>query len=88
MTTSIYTAAFWRATFERVLATAIQTFIAVAFVDGVDLARVGWKGIALAVGSAALLALLKCVVANLATKDGPSLTHSEKVTPAESPLVR
>lgn len=85
---TIYTRAFWVATFERVLATAIQTFIAVAFVDGIDLLRVGWEGVATAVGAAALLALLKCVAANLATRTGPSLTDAERVHPAEGLPIR
>ena len=78
---SIYGRAFWVATFERVLMTALQTFLAVAFVDGVDLLRVGWSGVLAAVGSAAALSLVKCLVANLATRTGPSLTNDEQVRP-------
>lgn len=83
MTGSIYTAAFWRATFERVIATAVQALLALVIVDGFDVLNADWRGIGLAVATAALLSLIKNVAANAITKTGPSLTNDERVTGAE-----
>lgn len=82
MESTLFTADTWKAIAERVLATTLQTLIAMLAVDGLDLIGTDWKGIASVVGSAALLSLLKSVLAVVATKTGPSMTDSEQVRPA------
>jgi hypothetical protein len=86
---TIWTRSFLIATAERVLATFLAVFVAVitngavelGAANGFDITRVNWMlGVKLA-GGAALISLIKCVIANLATKDGPSATHAEVVQP-------
>lgn len=81
MELTIWSRGFWAATAERVLVTAVQALLAVLTADGFDLISADWRGILVAVGTAALLSLLKAIVANAATKNGPSLTDSEQVQP-------
>jgi hypothetical protein len=78
---TIWTVDFWKATAERVLATALQVLVTMVTIDGLEVIVTDWKGIGIAVGSAAALSLIKSVLANVATKNGPSLTDSEQVIP-------
>jgi hypothetical protein len=84
---TIWTKSFGLSLVERVLATFIMTFLAITGLDvggaiGADgLANVDWINSLIGAAIAAGLSALKCVLANLITKDGPSLTHAEKVVP-------
>lgn len=78
----IVTKEFWIATGERVLTTFLQALLGLLTADtamsgAVDLSTAPWKLILIASGSAAGYSLIKCLIAGLATKDGPSLTHAE-----------
>lgn len=84
MKVTIWTKAFWMATLERVLATAAQAGIAYILVGGTtSLINFNWGAFLGVVGVAALLALLKCLAANAATKTGPSVVNAEQVVPPE-----
>lgn len=85
---SIWTAAFWKATAERVLSTAAQAAIAILTADGFNLLNIRWQGVLATVGLAALLSLLKSLVANQATRTGPSLTLHEQVIPPETGQIK
>ena len=84
---TIWTKSFLLATLERVIATFIMTFIALTGLDaggavgGSGLDQVDWLNALAGAGIAAALSAAKCVIANAATKDGPSLTHAEQVEP-------
>lgn len=84
---SIWTGAFWKATAERVIATAAEAGGAYLVTAGpiVDALHVNWVVFGGVAGGAAALALLKSLGANAATQTGPSLTNSEQVVPPESP---
>jgi hypothetical protein len=85
----------WSKTFlialaERVIATFVVTFLAATGLDASVVGETGLEGVkwtaALATaGVAAGLSLVKGVLANVGTKDGPGLTHAEQVSvpPAE-----
>lgn len=84
---TIWTKSFLFALLERVIATFLMTFLAVTGLDAGGAigdqgpTQINW-GVALAgAGIAAALSAVKCVIANVATKDGPSLTHAEQVEP-------
>ena len=72
---------------ERVLATFLMTFLAISGIDaggligGQGLDQVDWLNALAGAGIAAALSAAKCIIANAATKDGPSLTHAEQVEP-------
>jgi len=84
---TIWTKSFWVALAERVIATFIITFLTLTGLDaggaigGDGLDQVNWLVALEGAAIAAALSLVKGVLANLATKDGPSLTHSEQVEP-------
>lgn len=83
---TIWTRAYFEGLAERVIATFLQAFIAAFGLDAIAIGAQGWDGInwgpALGIaGGAALLSLLKGIIGNIVTKDGPSLTHAEVVLP-------
>lgn len=80
---SIWTGAFWQATAERVIATIVGALVAVLAADGFDVLNADWRGIVTTIGIAGAVSLLKAILANVATKTGPSLTNSEQVVPSE-----
>jgi hypothetical protein len=84
---SIWTKAFWKASAERVIATAAEAGGAYLVTAGpiVDALHVNWNVFGGVAAGAAVLALLKSLAANAATQTGPSFTNSEQVVPAESP---
>jgi hypothetical protein len=84
MNPTIWTRAFWQATAERVIATVVGALVAVLTADGFDLLNTNWQGVLTTIGVAAAVSLLKAVLANVATQNGPSLTNSEQVVPAET----
>ena len=63
--TGIWQVTFWRATFERVLSTALQT--AIPSITLGSLNQVDWGQVLVIIGTAALLALVKAVLAGLST---------------------
>ncbi|MEU0807354.1 holin [Streptomyces sp. NPDC005970] len=69
------TAAFWKATFERMVRTFAQAVLALVSGDGLGVLDVDW-GQALSVGGlAAVLALLTAVATSGGT-EGPGLTET------------
>lgn len=84
---TIWTKSFALATLERVIATFLMTFLAITGLDaggaigGQGLDQVNWLNALAGAGIAAGLSAIKCVLANVATKDGPSLSHAEQVEP-------
>jgi uncharacterized transporter YbjL len=84
---TIWTKSFALSLLERVIATFLMAFLAITGLDaggaiGADgLDNVNWINALVGAAIAAGLSLIKGVVANLITKDGPSLSHSEQVVP-------
>ncbi|WP_051765137.1 holin [Streptomyces sp. NRRL F-5135] len=73
------TAAFWKATAERMIRTYAQAVLAVAGGDGLGIVDVDW-GQALSVGGlAAVLALLTAIVTSGGT-EGPGITETVATT--------
>lgn len=70
------TAAFWRATLERMARTFAQVLIAALGLDSTGLVDAPWaEGLSLA-GAAAVLALLTAVASSGRGGDGPGVTES------------
>lgn len=63
---SALNATFWRATFERVLSTALQSLVAL-FTVGTGILDIDWKGAFLASATITLLTVAKAMIAALAT---------------------
>ncbi|MGW5147511.1 holin [Rhodococcus koreensis] len=78
MTTSIYTAQFWKDAGERTIATGIQTLAGFFAADQVfEIAALDWREIGLASLTAAGIALLKAIAAALVgVKGSASLTKA------------
>lgn len=68
----MFTALFWKDTFERMITTAAQVLIALMTVDGFNLIGLDWVATASTVGIAVILSFLKAVVAVQATGDSVS----------------
>ena len=84
MKTTIWTKSYWSSLAERVLATLIQVVLGfgAAFAEnGFTFDGWDWKNTLFGIINTAVLSLLKGIGANLATKDGPSLLHTEQVKP-------
>ena len=86
LTMTIWTKSFWISIAERVIATFVVTFLAATGLDAGVIGETGldgikWTAALLTAATAAGLSLVKGILANLATKDGPSLTHTEQVQP-------
>lgn len=80
---TIWTRAYFIALLERVAVTFVVTLAGVFTADGFDFQHAHWKQILLAAGVATFLSLAKGIIANAATKSGPSLTSSEQTVPPE-----
>ncbi len=83
---TIWTKSFAIAVMERALSTFLQAFISAAGLDAIAIGNTGLNGVnwdvALSISVvSAVLSVIKSVIANIATKDGPSLTHAEQVQP-------
>lgn len=66
----MWTKAFWKDTLERVIATAAQAALGVLVASGI--VAFGTWGTVAVIGTAALSALLKCLIAVLAKGDTQS----------------
>ncbi|MFE1958712.1 holin [Streptomyces sp. NPDC059479] len=72
---STFTRAFWKATSERAVRSAVQTLVAALGLDTVGVVHADWvDGLSLAAG-AALLAILTGI-ATLGGTEGPGLTET------------
>ena len=80
---TIWTPDYFKSLAERVLASAVGALLAFFAVEGFDPRTADWSMILTATGVAAAVSLLKGLLANVATKTGPSLTDSEQVIPFE-----
>ncbi|MCP3817841.1 holin [Streptomyces sp. A3M-1-3] len=69
------TAAFWKATTERVVRTFAQALAAVLTAGATDLLDVAWPGALGTAGLAAVLALLTAVATSGGT-EGPGITET------------
>lgn len=80
----MFTDDFWKATAERAAATAAQSALAILGAEGVGLLDADWQAVASASVMAALLSILKSLVASssLVPGEGPSLVQAEQTTPA------
>jgi hypothetical protein len=84
---TIWTRSFALSLMERVLATFLMAFLAITGLDvggaigkqGIQ--NVDWIDALIGAAIAAGLSAVKGVIANLITKDGPSLSHAEQVIP-------
>lgn len=77
----MWTAAFWKAAFERAVKTFAQALVAVMTADGFGLLDADWTARLSAAGMAAILSLLVSIGSSGVGNSGPSLT-SEKLDPA------
>jgi len=73
---SIFSALFWRDAAERALSTAAQTAVALLTVDGLGLLDVDWTATASAAGLAALVSVLKSLVATRSGDGSASLVRT------------
>jgi len=76
MTASIFSALFWRDAAERAIATAAQSAVALLSVDGLGLVEVDWTTTASVSGLAALVSVLKSVVASRSGDGSASLVSA------------
>ena len=83
---TIWTKSYALGLLERVIATFVMTFLSITGLDafvagetGID--GIDWSAALIASAVAAGLSVLKGLVANAVTKDGPSLSHAEKTVP-------
>jgi len=75
------TKAFWTATAERVIASFAGAVIAILTADGFDVLSADWGGILTGGGIAALVSLLKALVASrVGDNPGPSLANETVTT--------
>lgn len=70
----MWTAAFWKAAFERAVKTFAQALVAVMTADGFGLLDADWTARLSAAGLAAVLSLLSSVASAGPGNSGPSLS--------------
>jgi hypothetical protein len=80
---TIWTKAFWLATGERVLATFLASVLGFLTFDGFAITDADWSNILSVSGTVAGITLIKCLLANLSTRNGPGFTDAEQVVPPE-----
>lgn len=77
---TVWSVEFWKATAERAVFTFAQALLAILIVGATDLLSVPWVSALSTAGLAALLAVLKCIVANGVGSPGPSLANERLTT--------
>ena len=82
---TIWTAAFWQATAERVISSIAGGALAVIGADVFGVVHADWAGIASVAAGAGVVSLLKALAANATTGNGPSMTNAEKLEPDTTP---
>lgn len=75
------TAAFWKATFERMVRTFAQAVLAAVGADGLGVVDVDWGQAASVGGLAAVLALLTAVATSGTGNPGPGITETANGSP-------
>lgn len=73
MASSIFSGPFWKDAAERAISTAAQTAIALLSIDGLGLLDVDWAQTGSAAGLAALVSVLKSLVASRSGDGSASL---------------
>ena len=76
---SIWTKDFWKATTERTVSTAAQAGLLYIGADQFNVLVFDWQSFGGFVGGGAVLALLKSLVVNAATGNGPGVGDAEVV---------
>ncbi len=79
MRPSIWTRQFWKAAAERGISTAAQAAIAAIGTSALPAVSLPWPAVGAAAGLAGLLSVLKSLVVNQVTRDGPGMTDAETV---------
>lgn len=72
---SVWSLAFWKATAERAVRTALQTATAMLGVGVLDVRTIDWIAVASVVSGATLLSVAMSVLTGLAQGSGPGLTE-------------
>lgn len=80
MKQSIWTLNFWKATGERALWTVAQSGLATIGATPIAFGQVDWALSGSIAATAGIVSVLKSIVVNGITKDGPSVTKAEEVT--------
>lgn len=73
----MFTIDFWNAAGERAVNTFAQGILAGVGVGAVGFQEIAWLPILSVAGVAAVLSILKSIIVQTATGDGPSFTKSE-----------
>lgn len=84
----MFTLAFWKAAFERALWTFAQALIAVIGVGAVGFGDIDWLAAASIGGVAAVVSILKSIIVNGVTGDGPSITKAEQTVSKDEVVVQ
>jgi len=73
----MFTIEFWKAAGERAVWTFAQSAIATIGVGSIGFGDVNWIAVASVGGVAAVISVLKSIIVNGVTGDGPSITKAE-----------
>jgi hypothetical protein len=76
---TIWTKAFWMAAAERALSTGAQAALLAAGGGALPAVSLPWWTVPAAFGGGVVLGLLKALVVNEVTENGPGLTQAESV---------
>lgn len=82
---TIWTKSYALALLERIIATFLQIIIGFGTAyaqNGFTFEGWDWKNTLIAIVVGTVLSLAKGLLANVITKDGPSLSHAEQVEPS------
>jgi hypothetical protein len=86
-TNDLFTAAFWRATIQRVLRSFAASLGGLLTADGTGILNARWTDQLSAAGMAALITLLLCVAGGTVTKGaGPAWGAAEVTSPPAPPV--
>lgn len=77
----MFTIDFWKAAGERALWTFAQSALATIGVGAAGFGEVDWIAVASVGGVAAVVSILKSIIVNGVTGDGPSITKAEQIVP-------